>query len=62
MNYRDKIISDNIALCLRHKDLLTDWERNFVESVDGQDYPLTQNQFNRLNEIATKVNRKLLIG
>jgi len=60
MDYREKLIRNNIVLCLKHKNLLSDWERSFVESVDGQEYDLTQNQFNRLNEVAESVNRKLL--
>lgn len=59
MNYREKIISDNIAFCLRYKHFLNDWERRFVESVNSQDYELTQKQFNRLQEIVQKLAREL---
>jgi hypothetical protein len=55
MNYREKIISDNIAFCLRYKHLLNHWEAQFVESVDSQEYDLTQKQFNRLQEIVQKL-------
>jgi hypothetical protein len=55
MNYREKIMSDNIAFCLRYKHLLNPWEAQFVESVDSQEYDLTQKQFNRLQEIVQKL-------
>ena len=60
MNLCDKIISNNISTCLRYKHFLTEWEISFVESVNGQEYPLSQKQFNRLNEIREKVDRELL--
>ena len=62
MNHRDKIISSNIALCLRFGDHLNEWESKFVESVNSQLYPLTANQFNRLQEITTKIKSKTIMG
>jgi len=59
-NYRDKIISDNIAFCLRHRHNLTDWERVFVESVDARSQDLTQKQFNILQHIAAKLSRHVI--
>ena len=59
MDYRDKIISENIAFCLRFKHFLNEWETQFVSSVDRQEYPLTQKQFNRLQEVVTRLTKEL---
>lgn len=59
MNYRDKIISDNIAFCLRYKHFMNEWETSFVESVNSQKYDLTQKQFNRLQEVVARLTKEL---
>ena len=58
-NYRDKIIADNIAFCLRNKRFLSDWENGFIGSVDSQAYPLTPKQFNTLQDVTEKLSRGL---
>ena len=59
MDYRDKIITQDIAFCLRFKHLLNEWETGFIGSVDSQTYPVTQNQFNRLQEVTQRIANKL---
>ena len=41
---------------------LSAWELEFLQSVDAQEYGLTNKQFNRLQEITENVKRKELLG
>ena len=58
-NYRDKIIGQNIAFCLRFKHFMDEWEEKFINSVDSQEYPLTQKQFNKLQDVTERVTKKV---
>lgn len=58
-SYRDKLISDNIAVCIRYRRKLCDWENSFIDSVDSQSYPLTLKQFNKLQDIAERLRNRV---
>ena len=45
------------AICLSFPQLLTDWERGFLESILEKDYPLTEKQRNVLRRIVRKVQK-----
>lgn len=60
MNYREKIISNNIAFCRANWKQLGEWEQKFVDSVDGQSYSLTQKQFNKLQDVAQNLADTLI--
>jgi hypothetical protein len=40
-------------------DVLTDWECDFLASVGGQDYPLTDAQQDKLDEIEAAIPERL---
>ena len=40
-------------------DVLTDWERAFLASVGGQDYPLTPAQLDKLEEIEAAIPERM---
>jgi len=51
MNYREKIIEDDINLCEKMWNHLTEWEQQLVESIrNAKD--LSRQRFNKLQEIA----------
>ena len=62
MNYRMKIISDNLNFCERFDYVLNDWETQFIKSIrDRVDYggELSQKQFNRLQAVAQRVAKEV---
>jgi hypothetical protein len=59
MNFREKIIREDMETISPNMKALTEWEREFIASVRVQNYPLTQNQFNRIQEIAQRLRREV---
>ena len=53
MTFREKFVRDNLELCKRNLEKLTDWEKGFIENLETLPAArLTKNQYNRLHEIA----------
>ena len=44
-----------IEECQEHEQRLSQWEREFIDSVDAQDYELTDAQFEKLSQIWRRV-------
>lgn len=57
VNFREKIVQENLATVNEHPELLTDWEREFMQTMNAYATPATCScpQFNRLKEIAERV-------
>lgn len=57
MNFRDKIIKEDIGTCKHYWEHLTDWEQGFVKTAENAK-KLTTRQFNRLQDVAKKLELK----
>lgn len=57
-NIRQKFFFENRQLCLDNISLLTDWEKQFVNSLRGS-YDPTQRMFNKMLDVADNVKQRL---
>lgn len=48
---------DAVAFCLRHGDVLTDWEQHFLASLKRQRYAVTDKQHEVVDQIVEKIER-----
>lgn len=48
-------IEDIESTVFAHKTKITDWESDFLYSIQGQEHPLTEKQTHKLNKISEKV-------
>jgi hypothetical protein len=59
MNWHETFIVRALRTIEHYQEELTDWERDFYASVRSQDpTTLSSKQFNRLQEIADRLNHK----
>jgi hypothetical protein len=61
MNFREKIVQENMELINAHPTRLTDWEREFMQTLNGYAVPseCSPAQFNRLKDIADRIREEV---
>jgi len=57
MDYREKIITENLNFCKENIEVLNDWEKGFINSLNPE-WKLSQNQFNKLSDITLQVSQR----
>ena len=50
-------IADAIRFSLRHSEVMTEWEEEFLNSIAGQEFPLSEKQFAVLDRLFKKAQR-----
>ena len=50
-------IAEAIRFSLRHSEVLTEWEEEFLNSIAAQEFPLSEKQFRVLERLFKKAQR-----
>lgn len=57
MDFRKKLAKDNLNLCYKSIDQLSEWEFEFIKQIKPlieKEIPLSEKQFNKLHEITIR--------